>query len=481
MFCLTIAFVQTEWGQNWLAGKITTRLSKDLQNRVSIKHIEFGLFNKMNLEGVLVEDRKKDTLLYAGIVQVRITDWFFLQDQAELEYIGLENAIINFNRTDSVWNYQFLQDYFATPSSGKKKKAGIEFNLKKVVLHNVAFNQKDEWIGNNLFAKAELLDLDANEITLTGKTINADRLNLVKPFFYQYSYQGRKPKTTIVYPPIHTTPVDSAALQWNPENLDISFGTINIENGTYKTDKGNTIPPAGYFDAKHLDFTSIGGSIKNLKFAADTFIAKVNLTTKERSGLIVHSLKTNLRFHPQIMEFDKLFLKTNRSELSDYFAMRFNKIGDLSDFIHAVTMEANFNNTNVASDDIAFFAPGIKDLNRTFYLNGPVKGKVDDLSGKAVSIRSGTTSLQGDISVIGLPNINETFINIEAEELRTNYTDLASFFPAIRKVTVPNLSRLGSIHFTGTYTGFVNDFVTYGTLQTALGTLRTDLNMKLPK
>lgn len=76
----------------------------------------------MNLEGVLVEDRKKDTLLYAGIVQVRITDWFFLQDQAELEYIGLENAIINFNRTDSVWNYQFLQDYFSTPSTGKRKK-----------------------------------------------------------------------------------------------------------------------------------------------------------------------------------------------------------------------------------------------------------------------------------------------------------------------------------------------------------------------
>jgi hypothetical protein len=436
----------------------------------------------MNLEGVLVEDRKRDTILYAGIVQVRITDWFFLQDKAELKYIGLENAIINFSRTDSVWNYQFLQDYFAQPSTGKKKKkAGIEFNLKKVIFHNVTFNQKDAWAGNDLFLKAESLDLDANEITLTGKTINASRLNLVKPFFHQYSYEGRKPKTTTSYTPIHPSTIDSAALQWNPANWNISFGTINIDNGTYKTDKGNATPAAGYFDAKHLDFTAIDGSIKNLKFAADTFRARVDLTTKERSGLMVHSLKTDLRFHPQIMEFGKLYLKTNRSELSNYFAMKFNKIGDLSDFIHAVTMEANFNNTNVASDDIAFFAPGIKDLNRMFYLNGLVKGKVDDLGGKGISLRSGSTRLQGDISVIGLPNINETFINIEAEELRTNHGDLASFIPAIRKVTVPNLRKLGDIHFTGTYTGFVNDFVTYGTLQTALGTLRTDLNMKLPK
>ncbi len=473
--------MQTEWGQNWLAGQVTTRLSKDLQSRISIKHVEFGLFNKMNLKDVLVEDRKRDTLLYAGVVQVRITDWFFLQDKVELKYIGLENAIINFYRNDSVWNYQFLQDYFATPSTGKKKKAGIEFNLKKVVLHNVSFNQKDAWIGSDLFVKTEFLDLDANEISLTAKTINANRLDLVKPFFYQYSYDGKKPKTKISYTPIHTSTIDSAALQWNPANWNVTFGSVNIYNGTYKTDKGNAAPAAGYFDAKHLHFTAIDGSIKNLKFAADTFRARVDLATKERSGLMVHSLKTDLRFHPQIMEFDKLFLKTNRSELKDYFAMSFDKIGDLGDFIHAVTMEANFANTNVSFDDIAFFAPGIKDLNKTFYLNGLVKGKVDDLSGKGISIRSGNTKLQGDISVIGLPNINETFINVEAEELQTNYADLASFIPAIRRVTVPNLKKLGTIYFTGTYTGFINDFVTYGTLQTALGTLRTDLNMKLPK
>jgi hypothetical protein len=139
LVCLTLAFVQTEWGQNWLAKKATTRLSRDLQSRISIKHISIGFFNKLNLEGVLVEDQKQDTLLYAGIVQVRITDWFFLKDEAVLHYIGLENAVINLTRTDSVWNYKYLEDYFATPSLPQKKEAGIRFNLKEVVLNNVAF------------------------------------------------------------------------------------------------------------------------------------------------------------------------------------------------------------------------------------------------------------------------------------------------------------------------------------------------------
>ena len=46
----------------------------------------------------MVEDRKQDTLLYAGQAKVNITDWFFLQTNTDLKYIGLENAMINMHR-----------------------------------------------------------------------------------------------------------------------------------------------------------------------------------------------------------------------------------------------------------------------------------------------------------------------------------------------------------------------------------------------
>ena len=72
-------FIQTPFGQNWIARQVTNRLSKDLQTKISIKHIDFSLFNRMNLEGVLIEDRKRDTLLYAGNLKVNITDWFFFK------------------------------------------------------------------------------------------------------------------------------------------------------------------------------------------------------------------------------------------------------------------------------------------------------------------------------------------------------------------------------------------------------------------
>ena len=49
--------------QNFLVKKVTAVLSKKLQTRVSVKHVDVGLFNKLIVEGVLVEDKKKDTLL----------------------------------------------------------------------------------------------------------------------------------------------------------------------------------------------------------------------------------------------------------------------------------------------------------------------------------------------------------------------------------------------------------------------------------
>ena len=96
----------------------------------------------MLVEGVLIEDRKKDTLLYAGTVKVNITDWFFFKEKPTLKYVGLSDAVINMNRTDSVWNYQFLVDYFSSSKTNTNTdKGSIKIDLKILDLKNIVFNK----------------------------------------------------------------------------------------------------------------------------------------------------------------------------------------------------------------------------------------------------------------------------------------------------------------------------------------------------
>ncbi len=479
--CLLLAAVQSDWGQNWLAQKVTSRLSRELQSRISIDRLSFRLFDKLNLEGVFIEDQQKDTLLYAGVVQVRITDWFFRKDVAVLEYVGLKNAVINLSRTDSIWNYAYLEDYFAAPQTGKKKQAGIQFNLKEVALENVAFAQRDGWRGQDMIARVGLLALHANDIGLTNKIIDISSLDVAKPYFHLYSYKGRRPSPYIV-PEKNVMPAADTLLQWNPQSWRMALGRLRITDGTFRTDQDSLTPTVAYFDGAHIAFSKIDGEIKNLRLQNDTLRAAVQLTTQERSGLYVEALKADMRMHPQLMEFGHLYLKTPASFLGNYFALKYNSMSDMSDFIHAVTMEATFSKAHIASADLALFAPALKEWNRTVRLDGNAQGTIDAISGQKVRISIGdATSFYGDFSLIGLPDINKTYIDATAADLRTAYTDAVAFVPALKQVTMPDIRKLGNIHFRGNFTGFINDFVTYGTIRTSLGTISTDLNMKLPQ
>ena len=470
-------FLQTEAGQNWLARQVTKRLSKDLQTRITIKHVDIGLFNfdKMNLEGVLVEDQRKDTLLYAGLFQVRITDWFFFRDKAEVKYVGLEDAIINLNRTDSVWNYHFLEQYLNTPGQpGKKKSSGIAFDLKKVVMKNVTFIKKDAWLGNDMMARIGGLDMDAKKITISKKTIDISSLTLNNPYFSILDYKGRKITTTD--PVVIKEEIRQSSQDWK-----ISFGNVKINNGRFRNDSDSLVATTSYFDGAHIDFSKINGTFTNIGLTQDTVTGTIDLSAMERSGLVVKSLKAKTTFHPKGMIFDDLFLQTNKSTIGNYFSMSYKDIGNMGNFLHEVTMGAYFNRSTVSSDDIAFFAPNLRAWKKIIKIDGDVKGTVDALTSKDLEVWAGNnTYVHGALSLVGLPNIDETLINIDAKDLRTTYSDAVNFIPAIRGIETPNLRRLTYLKFRGTYTGFINDFVTFGTIQTNLGTQQTDLNMKFP-
>ncbi len=104
------------------------------------------------------------------------------------------------------------------------------------------------------------------------------------------------------------------------------------------------------------------------------------------------------------------------------------------------------------------------------------------LTEKNLVIQAGSdTYLKGNISIAGLPDINKTYIDFEAENFRTTYKDAVALVPQLKQVVQPRLDLMEYIKFRGNFTGFVNDFVTYGSVETALGTVITDLNMKFPE
>ncbi|MBL0056536.1 MAG: translocation/assembly module TamB domain-containing protein [Chitinophagaceae bacterium] len=469
--------------QNWIAHKVAANLSKKLNTRISIDHVDFSLFNKMEIKGLLVEDHRQDTLLYAGMAKVNITDWFFFKDRITLHYIGLNNAVINMNRTDSVWNYQFLVDYFSGPKKNTKGQSNLDLDFKVVQLENVTFMHRDEWVGQDMNFRVRNLDLDADKIDLVNKKIAINRVYINEPVFSLSTYTGKSPFTA----PVTSTPLPddpaTALLQWNTAGWAMSAKEIFLKNGAFHNDKEtNRLPYTDRFDGQHIAFSAINGNFKNVLLQNDTITTNLQLTAQERSGLKVNSMTALARVSPEIMAFSDLSIETDKSRIGHYFAMRYQDfVGDMNDFLHKVVLETDLSSTTINSDDLAIFAPNLGSWKRIFTIEGSGKGTVDNLTARKLKIRSGNTFVDGDISLRGLPDIRTTFIDFKSNDLQTNYRDLITLFPILRKVTQPNLAKLGNIRFKGSFTGFITDFVAFGNINTSLGSLYADLNMKLPQ
>lgn len=460
---------------------MTHRLSHDLHTTIRIKHVDFQLFNKMVLDSTLVKDGRNDTLLFAGKVKVNITDWFFFKDKAQLQYIGLENATIKLQRTDSVWNYQFLVNYFSNPDKNPKEPdttKSLQLDLKEVELSNIHFLKRDGWRGEDMDVHLKSMSLDADTISLTDKIARVNRLAFTQPDFILSNYHGRRPP-----PPDDTSTIvnDPSHLRLNPAGWDIIAKTVSITNGSFQHIQRSDTVVNKYFDGDHIFFSSVNTSFTNLRLNRDTLTAQLLLSTRERSGLEVKKLSSRIRWYPEAMEFARLDLETNKSHIHNFFAMRFKTLDDMSDFVTRIRLEGRFADTDIDTDDIAWFAPALRSWGKHFRLTGDIQGPVCDLRGKKVIVEAGAnTFLNGDFHFKGLPDIDKTFIEFRSNDLRTTYDDMATLVPSLGKIDQPRLDRVSWLRFQGDFTGTFRDFVTRGAIETNLGSLQTNLDMHIP-
>lgn len=474
--------VQTEVVQNYIVGKLTHRLSEELKTEVSVQHVSFSLFNKVNLEKTLIRDRGNDTILYAGQLKVRLTDWFFFKEKIVLKYIGLEDAVIKLQRPDTLWNYQFIADYFAgsaDTSSQPKKQIAIDF--KKIDFKNVSFLSNDHWIGTKQTIKAGSALVDVQQIDFANNKFLINEIVLDRPQFLTEEFDGKRPPRHLRPKQVPDTSETNILLQ--VESIDITNGTFfntSLTNGNMEF-VGRK--PDSYFDGRYILFNKINASLKHVSLVNDTLLANIDLSTSERSGFVVNKLQARMKFTPEIMEFSSLKIVTPKSRIQDYYAMKYSDFnGDMAEYITHILMDARFKNSHVHSDDIAYFAPELSHWKKAFDISGNFLGTVDNFKLQNLLLRNGSgTFLKGALTSKGLPDIDHTVFTLRNGIAQTTYTDIADVFPAVKKLNTPDLPALGTVGFKGNFSGTIYDFYTSGDITTALGNFSTDIKLVLSK
>jgi hypothetical protein len=108
--------IQVPSVQTAITRKVTQNLSKKLGTTVRIAGVDIDFFKTVVLEGIYVEDQRKDTLLYAGKLRVNIGVLSLANKTITANLIGLEEARANVYKAkgDTAFNYEFIPAAFAS-------------------------------------------------------------------------------------------------------------------------------------------------------------------------------------------------------------------------------------------------------------------------------------------------------------------------------------------------------------------------------
>lgn len=247
--------------------------------------------------------------------------------------------------------------------------------------------------------------------------------------------------------------------------------------------------PSEGIDFEDLEINRLFATFRNIYQRGDSLSFDLRtLSFAEKSGFVLYDLSSPfVKMVSDSLCFDRLQLKTEKTNLKGRLAFGFEQLSDFDEFIERIQLNSDFEESQVHSEDLAFFAPEIKGMNRSVKFSGIVRGTVNQLKLRNFSFRYGNdTEFKGRINLNGLPNTEETFIDLIVEEMKTSADDMATIpvpaFDSLHLISVPDeIKRLGKISFNGKFTGFYNDFVAYGNIRTSLGYASTDINLKFDK
>lgn len=178
----------------------------------------------------------------------------------------------------------------------------------------------------------------------------------------------------------------------------------------------------------------------------------------------------------------KLHLRTSNSEIRDAgIYIDKSKIGPDLD-LKKLKINLDLKKSLVSLKDIGQMVPSLSGMDEDVEVSGQISGKLADLKGKNIELSLGNnTQLAFDFYLSGLPEITTTYMHIDLKQSFADFNDLSrvklpDHFP-LRQLSLPaQLLNAGIIEYKGNFTGFLSDFVAYGTFRSDWGVLTTDLS-----
>lgn len=274
--------------------------------------------------------------------------------------------------------------------------------------------------------------------------------------------------------------------QKNSTTWVIDVDELNIKDGQFSYHdyhkKDSSVRRVNY---DHIDLSQLNLNASDAQIVGANIYASIqHLSFHEGNGFTLKKLETDFSLEKELLDFQNTIIQTIETELEADIRFTANSFKDYSEFIDKVHLSTTFRNSLIGVNDVSFFASPLEGIEEQIFLDGEINGTISKLKGENIEIHvNKETVIKGNFDLKGLPDVQNTFIFLELDELRTTANGIRQLpYPPFKDqnhLKVPeNIDRLGTISFRGKFTGYYNDFVAEGTFRSKLGNLETDIALK---
>ncbi|MCL5244494.1 translocation/assembly module TamB [Cellulophaga sp. 20_2_10] len=439
LFIGVILFIRSQWGQDIIVTKVVNYVSSKTNTEVRIDRLFLTFSGNIFLEGLYLEDKKGDTLVYSKNVEANLPFapiiWGNGIELKHLEWDGLKANITRKEDTEK-FNFSFLVDAFATQDTvaTPTESKPLDITIGTVSFSDFDVTYNDDFLGINSHFKLGNLALDIEEINLEKMRFIVDEL-AIKQTHINYTQTKAFPiteedTTASLLPYFAINNLSLEAVKANYKSVpDHMLATVHI--GTFTVD-------APKIDLTHNAFNIDHVALKN----STVYLKTAEQEASKTDSLSVPKTNTTFKWPTYTVQVQKVDFKDNN--ITVLTGDQKPVVGLFNASAIAITdfkVQANNINYTAGKATVYLHAFSFNEQSGFKLKNAAFKARIDNNS-VAVSnleLQTNKSALSGNASLnyTSLQQLIDTpelaSINIAIPKLNVAVTDASVFQPELAK------------------------------------------------
>ncbi|MGB6152826.1 MAG: translocation/assembly module TamB [Pricia sp.] len=185
LFVALVLFIRSPLGQDVIVTKATDYVSEKTGTKIEIERLFLTFSGNLSLEGLYLEDKKGDTLIYSNALEADVgLSKLIFGNAFELESLKWDGLRANVQRSEGSedFNFTFLVDAFATqdsvPAPQEEESEPMAISVGSIDLTDFDIVYDDGFLGIDSKIRLGRLFMEANTIDLEAMKFELEALEL---------------------------------------------------------------------------------------------------------------------------------------------------------------------------------------------------------------------------------------------------------------------------------------------------------------